>query len=490
VSARRSPSLALLALLAACAGGDDFRSAPAPAAGRLDAAPSIVVVTIDTLRADHVHAYGYHRETSPHLDALAAEGVLFERAFATMATTLPSHVSLFSGLYAHQHGVAENRWRRAPFSDGDDGLRSVAQLLRDDGYTTAAFVSAAPVKRVTGLAAGFDVFEEPLGYEMKGAPTPDQAIAWIERGPREPFFLWVHLWDPHEPNRPSGEWAGRFSSDDGLDAVIDRRGIDPARLERAFAAPALRRFLAPRNGERDGPPPVVDRDAVRDMLNRYDADVAAADREVGRIVEALRRRGVLDRAVVMVTADHGQSLGQHDWLPHGRITDDNLRVPLIVRFPPGVVRAPLRVTHVTSLVDALPTVLARFDGEASRRFQEQAEGEDALSGHAPRGWALAQRTGRERAGWEAGGEYALVTGRWKLVRRAGGDEELYDLAADPGERHDVSASNMGVVADLHRTLDDALERRGAPPAEGTADGDAAVPEDQLEALRSLGYVDD
>ncbi len=113
---------------------------------------SIVIVTIDTLRADHVHAYGYHRETTPHLDALAAEGVLFERAYATMATTLPSHVSLFSGLYAHQHGVAENRWRRAPFGAGEGELRSAAQLLRDDGYTTAAFVSAAPVKRVTGMA--------------------------------------------------------------------------------------------------------------------------------------------------------------------------------------------------------------------------------------------------------------------------------------------------------------------------------------------------
>jgi arylsulfatase len=370
------------------------RDASPLVAGRLAAAPSIVIVTIDTLRADHVHAYGYPRETSPHLDALAAEGVLFEHAFATMATTLPSHVSLFSGVYTHQHGVVENRRHRAPFDEEGEGLRSAAQLLRDDGYTTAAFVSAAPVKRVTGMAAGFDVFEEPLGYEMKGSPVPEQAIAWLERGPKEPFLLWVHLWDPHEPNRPSDEWANRFASDDRLDAVIDQRAIDPERLARSFAPVALRRFLAPRNGERDEPPPVVDRAAVRDMLVRYDADVAAADHEVGRLIDALRRRGVLDRAIVVVTADHGQSLGQHDWLPHGRITNDNLQVPLIIHFPAGVVRAPLRVAHVTSLVDVLPTVLARFDGEASRRFLEQAEGEDALAGAPPRGWALAQRTGR------------------------------------------------------------------------------------------------
>ena len=287
-------------------------------------------------------------------------------------------------------------------------------------------MSAAPVKRVTGMAAGFDVFEEPLGYEMKGSPTPDQAIAWLERGPKEPFLLWVHLWDPHEPNRPSEEWTTKFASDDGLDAVIDQRGIDPERLARAFAPPALRRFLAPRNGERDEPPPVVDRDAVRDMLNRYDADVATADREVGRIVAALRERALLDRAIVVVTADHGQSLGQHDWLPHGRITNDNLQVPLIIRFPPGVVRAPSRVGHVTSLVDVLPTVLARFDGEASRRFLEQAEGEDALAGRAvtrlgagatnrPRAGGLGERR-RVRAD-DRPVEAGAPRGRWRRALR-------------------------------------------------------------------------
>jgi arylsulfatase A-like enzyme len=225
------------------------------------------------------------------------------------------------------------------------------------------------------------------------------------------------------------------------------------------------------------------------MLNRYDADVAAADHEVGRLIDALRRLGVLDRSIVVVTADHGQSLGQHDWLPHGRITNDNLQVPLIVRFPPGIVRAPSRIARVTSMVDVLPTVLARFDSEASRRFLEQAEGEDALARGPVRGWALAQRTGRERAGWESGGEFALVTDRWKLVRRAGGEEELYDLASDPGERYDVSERNREAVTELERTLENVLRRRPASqPLDANRDG--TVPDDQLDALRSLGYVDE
>ena len=479
----------LLAVAGGCAPAAEERSAAAVAAaavaGKLESPPSIVVVTIDTLRADHLRSYGYHRDTSPHLDALATEGVLFERAMAPIATTLPSHVSLFSGVYPHQHGVTENRFRRDPFGT-EGGLRSAAQLLRADGYGTAAFVSAAPVKRLTGVGAGFDVFEEPRGYEKKGAATPDRAIAWLEREAREPFFLWVHLWDPHEPNRPDRSGVVRFPSDDGLERVIDERAIDPERLARDFAPPALRRFLAPGTGGRGDEAPVVDRDAVRGMLNRYDADVADADREVGRLIESLRRSGRLDHSIVVVTADHGQSLGQHDWLPHGRITNDNLHVPLIVRFPPGVVRQPLRVPGVVSLVDVMPTVMARFDGAASRAFLAQAVGEDVLGGGATRGWALAQRTSRRRSAWEGDDEVALVSDRFKYVRKTGGADALYDLAADPLERTDVSAQHAETAAALRRTLDEALRRRAAAPG----GEDTAPPEEHLEALRSLGYIDD
>jgi arylsulfatase A-like enzyme len=195
---------------------------------------------------------------------------------------------------------------------------------------------------------------------------------------------------------------------------------------------------------------------------------------------------------VVVTADHGQSLGQNDWLPHGRITDDNLHVPLIVRFPPGVVPVPLRVSSVISLVDVLPTVLARFESAASRRFLEQAEGQDVLAGEPLRGWALAQRTSRRRAGWERGEEYALVGDRFKLVRRAGGEDELYDLVADPGERADVGAQQAQAKAELRRALGEALRRRVASPAvDGAADDEESSPPDEhVDALRSLGYIDD
>ena len=239
--------------LLACQGGHP--AASPPMAGKLDTPPSIVVITIDTLRADHLHAYGYHRETSPASTRWRPKGFFSSAPSRPWRRRCRRTCSLFSGVYAHQHGVAENRWRRAPFaeSDGEGGLRSVAPIVprrrlhhgsvRERGSGQARDRHGCRLRPVRGAAR----------LREKGSPTTDQAIAWLERAPREPFLLWVHLWDPHEPNRPSDEWATKFASDDGLDAVIDQRGIDPERLARAFAVPALRRFLAPRSGERDEP---------------------------------------------------------------------------------------------------------------------------------------------------------------------------------------------------------------------------------------------
>jgi choline-sulfatase len=170
---------------------------------------------------------------------------------------------------------------------------------------------------------------------------------------------------------------------------------------------------------------------------------------------------------------------------------------LIVRFPPGVVRPPLRIGSVVSLVDVVPTVLARFESVAGRRFLAQAEGQDVLGGEPLRGWALGQRTTRRRAGWERGDEFALTADRFKLVRHPGGDDELYDMVADPGERVDVSARQAEAKAELRRLLGEVLRRRpaaatksGAGGSGGEGAGEDAPSDEHVEALRSLGYVDD
>ena len=463
------------------------RPAPPGEAGPDSAPPVIVVITVDTLRADHLSSYGYPRPTSPRIDELAAEGVLFERAFSTMATTLPSHLSLFSGVYPHQHGVTRNTRQMRAFSADSGRLLSAAEVLRQSGYLTAAFVSAAPVKGVTGIDSGFDHFDEPRGTARRGSATVSSALAWLDVHRGEQFFVWIHLWDPHEPNLGRRSLPENPSDDALLDRIIDQRHIDVDALSRRFAPPALRRFLAPGTGERGDPAPELTRASARGMLDRYDGDVAYTDAAVGKFLDGLRGAGLWQRAIVVLTADHGQSLGQHDWLPHGTITNDNIHVPLIVRFPPGLREQPRRVSRIVSTVDVMPTLLAPLGNLGSARFLAQAEGEDLFSGEEPRGYAFAQRTSRVRSGWEPGSVFALVTDRWKYLLRTDAPDRLYDLQADPGELEDTSARHPEVAAQLRQKVLE-ITRRGVAP-EPSLSEEELVGEDHLEALRALGYLD-
>ncbi len=494
--------LAPLLLLGAggCGPGDD-------APEELPDPPNIVLFTIDTLRADHLHCYGYRRETSPVLDALAAEGILFERAYSVMGTTLPAHLSIMTGLYPHQHGFVANHGAMSGAFQPGEGRRAVAELLSEAGYNTAAFVSGPTVARGTGLDAGFEVFEDhvvkdPQTLEetsRRSGDTTTLVLEWLGEKPREPFFLWVHYWDPHEPNIPLEPFASAFESDEELDLLIDERRIRPEVLEQSFSPDELARLFAPelapklrRQEEVEMPP--IDREAVRRLLNLYDGDVLATDHALGRVLRGLRKAGFYEQSIITFLADHGQALGQHDWLEHGRIQTENLHVPLVIRFPEGMIAQPSRFTDAVSLVDVLPTILARLRTPAAEAFLEQASGEDLLSGNYIRNFAFAQRSERERD-WEPGegkdgSKLALTTPRWKYYLRPDPDaeDELYDLEADPGELVDVIAEHPEVVSDLRRHAGRIFSERTYVPEAGS-DLDSERARRLREALKYLGYTD-
>lgn len=466
--------------------------------------PNLVLVTVDTLRADHLSVYGYHRDTTPNLRRLAEEGLVFRRAHSTMGTTMPAHLSLMTGLLPHQHGYVANHGAMDGGFRSEPGLRTVAELLAQDGYTTAAFVSGPTVGRATGLHTGFQHFDQHRARRAgaivetarHSSETAELAVRWLEQGPQEPFFLWVHFWDTHEPNVPREPHASAFQTDAGLEAALAERRVRPEVLAERFTAVELARMFLPSwalsGGAIELPP--IDMDAVRDLHNRYDGDVLAVDEALGKVLVALHQAGHLERSAVVVTADHGQALGQHDWLEHGRIQEENLRVPLVMRFPPGT---PLpegsagRIDEVVSLVDVFPTLLARFDLSASRALAAQAAGEDVLGAAAPRGYAFAQRSVRDRD-WEPceacdGLKFTLVTRRWKLYHRPAGTDELYDLQSDPGELSDVSLLHPQVVENLRRRL---LAVAAERPREVLPGGD--VDEEVLrryrETLGQIGYT--
>ena len=287
--------------------------------------PNILLVTIDTLRAQNLSCYGYHQKTSPNIDALATEGVRFEHAYCTIPLTGPSHVSMFSSRYPQEHGVRING---VPIPKDSKWLY-LPQILQRFGYFNAAFVSAWPLtSHLTGFSQWFDLYDEDMKrrYQFLSSSrfaedvTP-RAISWLEEQRVEPFFLWVHYFDPHAPYH----------------------------LRNDFANPAPNGQLLTKHSEYTP--------AIKDRIRRYDSEIGYVDYHFGLLMRTLDKLDVRDSTLVVLTSDHGESLGEHDYVGHGRhLYDSILRVPLIISYP-GRIRPGKVVETPVSLLDLTPTIL-------------------------------------------------------------------------------------------------------------------------------------
>ena len=446
--------LALLALLAACG------EPPRPAL------PNLLIVTLDTTRADHLGSYGYFRDTTPTLDALARESIVFDAAITPMATTLPSHVSLFTGTAPQEHGVLANETQGGQRFVPAAGLRPVAEVAAELGYRTAAFVSAAPLKRDSGIAAGFASFDEPADEHRLGGETVAAAVAWLA-GATPPFLLWVHLYDAHWPYGVPPPYAGHYRTDADLEREIALRRI-PDR--------ALR-------------PLVGTVDDARATINAYDAAIRYQDAQLGRLLDALREAGHWDDTAILVIGDHGEGLCQHGEAGHGSTWAEQLHVPLLMRVPG---EAPRRLAAQVSVMDALPTFLALVAAPGLELPPGQPSGRDALAAGALPRPILSQDTGRERG---APQRVALSAGRWKYFRIEELDgrvhDALYDLETDPFELADVAARHPDRVLALRRLAEAELAaqnargealRSGRPPETRPLDPEIA------KQLQALGYA--
>jgi arylsulfatase A-like enzyme len=422
------------------------------------APPDFVLITVDTLRADHLGAYGYERETSPNIDAFARESLLFEHAVAPMPMTLPSHVSLLTSSLPARDGVLSNfRYLQIPFVPGDgEGLRSAAQLLADAGYATAAFTSASPLSHGTGIDAGFDVFEAPPPFDEAGESSRrdarasvERALRWLESAP-SPFFLWVHVFDPHMPYEPPPPHDTAFDTDQALLARLEQRGV----------------------------PQVLRRYAAR-ATNLYDGEIRFCDEQLGRLLDALRERPIWDEGAIVLTADHGEGLLDHGEAGHSRLWRNTIGVPLLMRWPAGPRGE--RSERIASLLDILPTLQAHTElplGDAS-----QFDGTDLLSNDAP-GEALSQEAVHSAAPNLR--TYALRTPRWKLWHRPDARDQLYRADRDPGERSELGAKHPQVVEDLRARIEALLQQARARP--GAVVSDEIDPK-LRERLRQLGYAE-
>lgn len=476
-----------LGALPACRG-----EAPAARAERdeIGRRPDILLLTIDTLRADHLSAWGYPRATSPVLDRMAAEGVRFAFAQVQRPKTGPSFTSIFTAGYCADHEV---RRIGTPVSCG---MRFLAEELRELGYRTHAVVANAALARDFYFDQGFETYVETWKVTPKDAsldPTGARAVTDLAVGVVEsldddrPVFLWIHYVDPHEPYAPPPPYRDLFQ-DDGLAAAPTQVPVRRGGHRQSFAGISRKQVL---DGRTDLPFYVA----------RYDAEIRYVDQEIDRLLEALRRSGRYDRMLTVMTSDHGESLGEHRYFfDHGMFGFQTcLHVPLVVRFPGEI--EPRVDDDPVELVQLAPTVLEL----AGRRLRDGAwmRGRSLV----PRLRGAASGAGGlafAEAGYSRGGDWIriAVDRRYSLHRlvdrsdrrRVAGDEQkeysLFDLSVDPGETRDVSAEQPRELERLRAALA-AWEAQRALPMDRDRDdcgGGREVERETEQQLRNLGYL--
>ena len=435
---------------------------------------NLIVITLDTTRADHLGAYGNPLPISPHLDALAARGVVFENAYAPMPQTLPTHATLFSGLDPRLHGALENAYVLS------DEIETLAEVFQAAGYHTAGVIAALVLSPATGIAQGFEHFDRP-DREADGAvrrvvrrsarKVTDAALAWSDAVKAEaPYLLWVHYYDPHDPYDPPRPALAAIESE----AVQTWLGSTRRKLD---------------HGTRK-------RQRVVETWRRYAAEIRGMDAEIGRLLEGLASRGLMQRTNVLVIGDHGEGLYEHGVTGHGsRVYEELMRVPFIVARPNGE-GAGHRVQARVTAADVMPTVLEVVLRQPSARKLTGRSLAGALAG---RGEPDARPVFVERPHFSKkrirrhgskrkhpfGILAAVIDSDFKLIRRPGRADALYDLGNDPEEITDLAGADATRAHALGAMLDE--WESSYPVAEPGSNSDIGA--EQLEALRALGYID-
>ena len=453
-----------------------------------EATPNVVVVLIDTLRADWLEPYGRDESTSPNIREFARHSAVFEQASAAAPWTLPSVVSLFTSTLLIEHGVTLDGQSLNP------EFRTLAETLRERGYTTASFISNAYAGKISGLDRGFDTLVR-LG-------SPDLGIAirkWIHGAPEPPFFLYAHNAQPHEPTNATDESRLEFEEVPRKTVTAIRRAT--TRLRALMRADFKQKLPlgATQNGNEQYAALLTLTHWVAEVERLYSAAVLDADRFVGATIEALKASGAWEETVFILISDHGEEFGEHQgWLHDQSVYEELLHVPLLIRFP-GDRHAGLRVATPVSILDVLPTLselLGKRDFPTSMRGHSLLpilEGDDSdFDGLR----VMAVRHNRKkytRAWKQQRGDLnvALRDGSWKGIYNAEiGSIELYDLATDPAEQNDRSADQPARAKAMRRAAVQALMAKGKTRAKPvSAGGYEALTQEQLGALRELGYVD-
>jgi len=439
---------------------------------------NVLLISLDTTRRDHLSCYGYARQTTPEIDRLARDAMVFRNAHAVSNWTLPTHGSMFSGLYPSAHG-ARFVTQDLPHVNPEipqgmlaESCETLAEVLQAAGYRTGAVVANAfYVTRMHRMDQGFDDFDSrvtrSLGNYRAADEITNRALHWLAKEPRQPFFLFLNYMDPHIPYNPPPPFDRKFATQDNV-AVEPR---DSAFfLEQQDAVNTTGR--------------VWNDETHRMLVDRYDGEIAFADAQLGRVFDWLRQSGSYENTIIIVTADHGEAFGEQQVAGHGHLLyESEIAVPMIVKPRGGgpVGERNYRVSHV----DILPTALELIDmpspkGLSGRSMLESETRDLFVEKFAS---SLAKRDGQSRFGAD---QKAIYRGDLKYIANANGRFELYDLAKDPGELVDLS----GRQADRVRILGEALAEwiESVEPLSQGRHVAIPVNAEDLKSLKELGYV--
>ena len=502
MSLRKFPIAIILATVCVMLLVSSCRKGKTPGSGGANGPrPNIIVLTVDTLRADHMALYGYHRNTMPAIGAFAETAVVFDQAVVSRGNTRASYASMLTGLYPFHHGVYNNN------TVLHENFTTLPEILKSADYYTACFVSNfVLVGELSGCDQGFDIYDDRVedreanrnNYERSAAGTLKAILEWLETGPPQPFFLFTNFIDPHGPYLPPEKFRGLYKS--GKERILNRKQI----------------FSYQR---------VADSLNYYDYVDRYDGEIRYVDEALGQLIEALKSKGLWDDAIVIFLSDHGESFGEHNvFFTHQYyVFEETVRVPLAIRLPPdGKTQStplPPRVSGLGSPMDLMPTILNyldisfkdKIDGQSLLPILNGAEVSDRMIFlEFPEASIPSQRIPVS---------FAVRSATHKLIRvfqpdtRQPMGQVVFDITADPLEQRAIRYDD-GI--ELHRKLSkqmDAMLKRvqkyeipftltsyEVPLAKRTEyvqqrkkKGPKRIikplSDEQIERLRSLGYVD-
>lgn len=424
---------------------------------------NVVLVILDAARADHFGAYGYPRATTPEIDRIAAEGVVFERVYTPAVYTLGAMASVWTSQPPDRHHGDVSFSARLP----KDRL-TLAELLTARGIATAGFVANTVAGGLNGFDRGFSEFHEVWRTIGSRGDVFRQAVPpWLDGNGGRRFFAYIHFREPHSPYDPEPPFDTRF----GPDGPIPKAARRPPGDSWIVDVNQGRRTLTPAEADH--------------LVRLYDGNLAYADREVGELRRALESRGLWDKTVVIVAADHGEALLDHGWIGHNvQLYEESARVPLIVRFPPAAGVGGRRVEALSDLLDLGPTIADVFGVLGQGGSERAFTGRSLLPVIEGAGGKPSTLT---RTIWDRP-IYARVDGSHKLIYDTRtGAMRLFDLAADPGEKSD-RAADRPVAAAFHRqALHETIARLSRRPSADDAE-QARMTREQCENLKALGYL--